>query len=186
MLSGNRQFSSQVSRQSQLGLLANTSQIHQQLSWHSKQQRWHVLADTAMPQPNRHKSAGGVWTSRDVRTSSQLYFSQRSEGQRRFKTNKCCTASSRSKPSPASITVHQFLFIFSLNTTCPPWFLHYYMSSLSGYHLANQPQSEKTARNYSTPPEVFLCVSLDGVLANGAQLHNVRQNNICVSLVKNL
>ena len=31
----------------------------------------------------------------------------------------------------------------------------------------------------------FMCVSLCGVLTNGAQLHNVRRVNTCVSLLKN-
>ena len=56
---------------------------------------------------------------------------------------------------------------------------------LSWHHSANQPESSEVARNHSTPSEVFCCVSLDGVLANEAQLCSVRRTNTCVSLEKN-
>jgi hypothetical protein len=42
----------------------------------------------------------------------------------------------------------------------------------------------EVARNCSTPPEVFWCVSLYGVLTNAAQQCNVRQTNTCVLLAK--
>ena len=51
--------------------------------------------------------------------------------------------------------------------------------------LINQPESMEAARNCSTPPEVFWCISLYGVLTNVAQLCNVRQTNTCVLLAKN-
>ena len=85
----------------------------------TNQQQWHYLAETARPQPWL-ESAGG--TNRNTR-SSQLCLSQR-----RCKTNKHCTASSISKPSSASITVHRFLFILSLNIK------HCYIHSSSDRH----------------------------------------------------
>ena len=41
------------------------------------------------------------------------------------------------------------------------------------------------ARNCSTPPEAFWCVSLYGDPTNAAQLHNVRRTNTRVSLAEN-
>jgi hypothetical protein len=58
-------------------------------------------------------------------------------------------------------------------------------SCLSWHHSANQPESKEAARNYSTPSENFWCISLYGVLTNGAQLCNVRQTNTCMPLAKN-
>jgi hypothetical protein len=101
---------------------------------------------------------------------------------------KCCTASSISKPSPASALLSPF--ILSPNITCPPWVLPYQVSCLSmcvcfsWHHSANQPESPEVARNWSTPPEVSWCVSLYGVLTNADQLCNVRQTNTCVLLAK--
>ena len=57
---------------------------------------------------------------------------------------------------------------------------------LSWHYPDNKPESKKVARNCSTPPEDFGCVSLYGVPTNAAQLHNVRQTNICWSLAKTL
>jgi len=51
-------------------------------------------------------------------------------------------------------------------------------------HASNQPKSEETARNSSTPPEAFWCNSVYGVLTNAVQLHSVRQTSTCV-LAKN-
>ena len=68
----------------------------------TNQQQWHYLPETTRPQP-WPKSAGG--TLRDTRRSFQLCLSQG-----RFETYKYCTASSVSKPSSASITVHWVLF----------------------------------------------------------------------------
>ena len=75
------------------------------------QQQWHNLAETARPQP-RHKSAGGTRTNRKARSSWLCLFQGR-EDQWRQETKKHCTASSISKPSSASITVHWVLFISS-------------------------------------------------------------------------
>jgi hypothetical protein len=58
--------------------------------------------------------------------------------------------------------------------------------SLSWHHSANQPkESKEVKRNYSTPPEVFWYVSLNGVLTNAAQLCNVRWTDTCMLLAKN-
>jgi hypothetical protein len=51
--------------------------------------------------------------------------------------------------------------------------------------LANQPEAKEATRSHSTPPEVFWCISFYGVPTTKAQLHNLRQTNTCVSLVKN-
>lgn len=48
---------------------------------------------------------------------------------------------------------------------------------LSWHHSVNQPESLEAARNCSTPPEVFWCVSLCGVPTNAAQLPDVRWTN---------
>jgi hypothetical protein len=55
---------------------------------------------------------------------------------------------------------------------------------LSWHHSANQPESEETSRNCSTPPEVF-GVFLSGVLTNASQLYNIRQMNTYMLLAKN-
>lgn len=56
---------------------------------------------------------------------------------------------------------------------CPSW-----------HHSANQSKSMEAARNCSTSPEVFLCVSLYEVWTNAVQLHNVGWTNTCVWLAK--
>jgi hypothetical protein len=57
----------------------------------------------------------------------------RGEDQQRLKTNKLCTASSVSKPSSTSVTVHRAPFILLPNITCPPWLLpqHVCLSQLT-------------------------------------------------------
>jgi hypothetical protein len=135
------------------------------LSWHSKQQRWHVLADTAMPQPNRHKSAGGVWTSRDVRTSSQLYFSQRSEGQRRFKTNKCCTASSTPSPghcplSPIYISSKHQVSSTGLASACESDLAKLHVSLYQLTSLCELARGLAASRSHSTPAVFLVCFFL--------------------------
>ena len=62
------------------------------------QQQWHELAETAKPQPNRRKSAGGIQSGRDAR-SSQLCLSQRSKDQQRLQINKHCRARSTRESS---------------------------------------------------------------------------------------
>ena len=131
---------------------------------------------SARPQP-QHETAGG--TSRNAR-SFQLCLSQLSEDQLRPKTNKCCIASSISKPYSASITV-LWGYLCSLQTS---HVLHGSFPSMSclntwvflrWYHSANQSKSTEVARICNTSPEVFCHVSLYGVPTNGAQLSNVRQ-----------
>ena len=61
-----------------------------------------------------------------------------------------------------------------------------FTTCLASASSSYQPESSEAATNYSTPPEVFWCVSLYGVPTNAAQLRNVRQTNTCVSLAKNL
>ena len=112
MWSGNQQFSPQVR---QLDPFENISWIHQQSSSVvgigiiSMNQQWRYLAETAKPLPQL-KSAGGTW--RDARRSSRLCLSQQREDQRRYETNKHCTASSLyiSKPSSVSFTICGVLF----------------------------------------------------------------------------
>ena len=67
------------------------------LGQQQQQQQWHNLAETARPQLNWHKSAGGIRTSRDTRRSSPLCLSQWNEDQWTLKTKKSCRASSKSK-----------------------------------------------------------------------------------------
>ena len=93
-----------------------------------------------------------------------------------------CRASYASKPPSQSVES----YLYSLQTS---HVLH--GSCLStciclSWHLSvSQPESEEAARNCSTPPEVFWCISLYGVLTNAAQLCNVRQTNTCMLLAKN-
>ena len=81
-------------------------------------------------------------------------LSHRIEDQQRLETNKHCTASSTSKPSPASVTVRWVLFLLPLNIT-----------GLGSAHATvsvditlpiGQSLRKKSARSRSTPPEVFL------------------------------
>lgn len=52
------------------------------------------------------------------------------------------------------------------------------------HHSANPPSLQKQQASARLPPEVFWCLSLHGVMTNGAQLHSVRRTNTCVSLLK--
>jgi hypothetical protein len=81
---------------------------------------------------------------------------------------------------------------------CRPRILHHDASWLSTWVCLSKTPCEfasaatlsisqslgKPQEAVSTPPEVFCCDSLYGVLASGAQLCNVRRTNTCVSLVK--
>lgn len=60
-----------------------------------------------------------------------------------------------------------------------------FTTCLASASSSYQPESSEAATNYSTPPEVFLCVSLYGVPTNAAQLHSVRWTNTRMSLAKN-
>ena len=67
---------------------------------------------------NGHQSAGIPESARrpgEVLGCASL--SHRIEDQQRLETNKHCTASSTSKPSPASVTVRWVLFLLPLNIT---------------------------------------------------------------------
>ena len=92
--------------------------------------------------------------------------------------------------SQAPLTACWVLFILSPNM-CPPWVLPHHMSCfstwvcLSWHHFANWPKTIEAARNCSTPPEVFWCVSLCGALTNATQLCSVRWTNTCVLVAKN-
>jgi hypothetical protein len=78
-------------------------------------------------------------------------------------------------------------YLYPPNLTCPPWFLPQHLSclspciSLSWHHS----ESEEAGRNWNTPEEICWCISLYGTPTSAAQLHNVRQTNSCVFLVKN-
>jgi hypothetical protein len=120
VLSGNRQFSSQVISGSSIywqtfhGYISCPVQQSQDSKKKKNQQWWHYLAKTARPQ-SRLQSAGT--TRRNARRSS-LCLSQQSKDQQRGKTYKCCPANSISKPSSASIT--RKFHLYPLNITCPP------------------------------------------------------------------
>jgi hypothetical protein len=147
------------------------------------QQCWYYLAETARSQP-RLKAAGG--TRRNARRNVQLCLSQQSEVQRRLEDQEGAV-------QLAVLTVLlTVLFILSPNIMYPPWFLHHHVSCFSVYASVSADitlpislnlgkQQEATAHHQ----KIFWCVSLYGVLTNGAQLHNVRQTNTCVSLAKN-
>ena len=76
-----------------------------------------------------------------------------------------------------SLSLHGVLFIPSKH--------HVSSTCLASARASNQPESEESANNYSTPPEYFWCVSLYGVPTNAAHLQNGRQSNTCVLLKKN-
>ena len=147
---------------------------------------WQDLAETAGPQPWLESAEG---TNRNTR-SSCLCLSQESKEHSRLETHNHCTASSISKPSSTSVTVTVCRVLFTPSK-------HHRSSTglasarvlsqhcLSWRHSANQPKSVEMATNYSTPPEVFWCISLYGGPTNAAQLHSVRQTNTCLSLAKN-
>ena len=110
----------------------------------TNQQWWYYLADTARSQP-RHESAGGTKARRNTRRSSWLCLCLQSEDQWRYKTNKRCTHSSVSKPSSASTTICQVLFIPLPNIMCPPWVLPQYLFCLHmwlclSWHLCQSAQ----------------------------------------------
>ena len=71
------------------------------------QQLWYYLTETARPQP-LHESAGGI--RRNARRNSLLCLFQRI-GHQQMWDQQAFTASSMSKPSSFSITVHQVLFL---------------------------------------------------------------------------
>jgi hypothetical protein len=84
-----------------------------------------VRLATAVAWPSRDSQASALaWVSRRDQEEHQekfwLCLSQPSIDQQRLVTNKCCTASSISKPSSTPVTVSWVLFILPLNITCPP------------------------------------------------------------------
>ena len=106
-------------------------------------------------------------------------LSQQIKDQQRYETHKHCPALSISKPSSASLTIE--FYLYPPNITCSPQVLPQ-MSQLTSFCQSARVHEE--ARSCSTPPEVFCCVSLYGVLTTAAQLCNVRQINTCVLLAK--
>ena len=128
-----------------------------------------VQLATAVTRPSRDsqasaspQSVGG--TSRNTRRSSQPCSGKRRSA--RTGGPQHCTASSIIKPSSDSIIVCQVLFSPSKH--------HVFSVCLASACASNQPESEEEARSCITPPQVFWCVSLYGVLTNAAQLRNVR------------
>ena len=117
------------------------------------QQQWYYLAETARPQPPQE----GI--NRNLRRSSCLCLSQ---------THKHYPASCTSKPSSVSITplspIYNPQTSRVLHMPC-------LIMGLTSTGTFNQPESEEAARNCSSPPEVFWCISLYGVPTNAAQLH---------------
>jgi hypothetical protein len=102
----------------------------------------------------------------------------------------CASLSQLYMPSSAPVTAESYLYSLQtsqiLHESCLSTCLASAMCvCLSWHHSANQPKSKETARNCSTPPEIFWYVSLYGVTTNGAQLCNVRQTNTCALLAKN-
>jgi hypothetical protein len=94
-----------------------------------------------------------------------------------------------SKPSSVYITPWS-PFLYPPNIMCPPRALIQHVSCLStgltSACISSQSKSLEAATNCSTPPEVFWCVSVYGVLTSAAQVHNGRQTYTCVLLTKNL
>ena len=68
---------------------------------------------------------------------------------------KCCTASSISKPSPASALLSPF--ILSPNITCPPWVFPC-ASDSADITQPISPSPLEQQENFSTPSEVCVCV----------------------------
>ena len=118
-VSGNQQFSSQVCQGSSIHskpLHGYTSSLLLE-SLESK----HKSAAVALPSRDSHASAS-AWRELAGRTrktarSFQLCLSQEIKDQRRCETNQCCTASSISKPSSASITVPDSS-LFTIQISC--------------------------------------------------------------------
>ena len=101
-----------------------------------------------------------------------------------------CIASSISKPSSASITIHRVPFILSPNITCPPQVLPQHVSCLStcvclaDITLPISPSPWKWQKLQHTTRCLLAHISLWSS-SKLAQLHNVRQTNIWVLLAKN-
>jgi hypothetical protein len=89
VLSGNQQFSSQASISSLIYLI------------YSQQSYSVVLGYQQVAWPSRNSQAGGIWTSRDIRSSSQLCLSQWSEDQQKGQDKEA--VSYVSKPNSASV-----------------------------------------------------------------------------------
>jgi hypothetical protein len=141
----------------------------------------------AVTQPSRDSqaSASARVSKRDQQGHQEKFSAVPLSAKGRPETTKHCIASSMSKPSSPSVTVCGVLFIVLPNITSSPQVLpqYVYLSQLTLF--CQSAQVTEVARNCSTPPEVFWCVSLYGVPINGAQLHNVRQTSACVSLATN-
>jgi hypothetical protein len=95
------------------------------------------------------------------------------------------------RPSSASVTVLRVLFILPPNITCPPPVLpqhvilpqYVHLSQLTS--LCQSAQVHGGCKKLQHTTRFFWCVSLYGVPTNGAQLHNVRWTDTCMSLAKN-
>ena len=133
-----------------------------------------------LPSRISHASASAWVSRRDPEVSqgrSLLCLSQGIEDQQRCKTYRHRASSSVSKPRAASSHVlHVSCLSVCLTSACV-W--------LSWNQAAAQPKSTEAARNCSTPPEVPWCISLHGIPTSAAQLHSVKQTNVCLSLAEN-
>ena len=96
------------------------------------------------------------------------------------KTKKCCRASSTSNTSHRPIYTPSKHHMTSVGLALP-----YVLPEQVGlYQLTSLCQSAQILGSGKKLQKVFWCVSLYGVLANGAQLPNIRRTNTCVSLAK--
>ena len=128
----------------------------------TQQQQWHFLLESAGPQP-WHKSAGGTLGA--ARSSSWFCLSQEAKIREDLRpTSVAQPALYASQAPPPSLSVGSCLH--PPNITSPPRVLPQHVHSI---------EATEVARNCSTPPEVFWCVSLYGVLTNAAQLHKAEQ-----------
>jgi hypothetical protein len=154
-------------QQWQLNLLTNTSQIHWQSSSVDRLATTvSGASETVRPQPWL-ESAG--MTNRNTKRSSHLCLCHESKDQRRLQTHKFCITNCISKPS--SISCHSVQsYLYPPNITCTPCSHNSHSNAIASARISNHSESLEAVTNCSTPPEVFWCISLYGVLTNAAQL----------------
>lgn len=116
-----------------------------------------------------------------MKSSSGLCLSQQNEDQPRRETNRHPTASSISKPSSVSITIHQVLVILPHTLHVFPWVLPQLVLS----QLTSLCKSARIpGRDKKLQCIIRSFFSMESP-TNGAQLYSVRRTSPCVLLVKN-
>jgi hypothetical protein len=179
VLSGNEQFSSQVSRrQQELDPLTNTSQTTPAVQF----SRIRLATAVARPSRDSHASASAL-VKRDQQELQEKFSAVSLSGERQSTKRPTSITTANCTTKPSSVSVTPCSPIYALQASCV---LHVPCLSMCTEHthpISSSPwKRQQTAAHHQ---RVFWCISFHEVLTNATQLCSVRQTSTRVSLAKN-